>query len=101
MSRTSALVDSVERSERTSFSILPLSSKRFRWILTYLEAWNRGWSRAPKKVVMGDGAEWIWNLADLHFPGAVQIVDLFHLKKAGRGKPRPFAHGANAPHIVS
>jgi hypothetical protein len=27
----------------------------------YLEAWNRGWSRAEKKVVMGDGAEWIWN----------------------------------------
>ena len=30
----------------------------------YLEAWKRGWSRAQKKVVMGDGAEWIWNLAD-------------------------------------
>lgn len=44
----------------------------------YLEAWNRGWSRAEKKVVMGDGAEWIWNLADVHFPGAVQIVDLYH-----------------------
>jgi len=33
----------------------------------YLEAWNRGWSRAQKKVVMGDGAEWIWNLANQHF----------------------------------
>jgi hypothetical protein len=47
----------------------------------YLEAWNRGWSRAKKKVVMGDGAEWIWNLADLHFPGAVQIVDLYHARQ--------------------
>src|SRR5712671_1826975 len=47
----------------------------------YLEAWNRGWSRAAKKVVMGDGAEWIWNLADLHFPGAVQIVDLYHARQ--------------------
>jgi len=47
----------------------------------YREAWNRGWSRAAKKVVMGDGAEWIWNLADLHFPGAVQIVDLFHARQ--------------------
>jgi hypothetical protein len=26
----------------------------------YLEAWKRGWSRAEKKVVMGDGSEWIW-----------------------------------------
>ena len=47
----------------------------------YLEAWKRGWSRAEKKVVIGDGAEWIWNLADLHFPGAVQIVDLYHARQ--------------------
>jgi hypothetical protein len=47
----------------------------------YLEAWNRGWSRAQKKVVMGDGAEWIWNLANQHFPGAVQIVDLYHARQ--------------------
>lgn len=47
----------------------------------YLEAWSRGWSRAKKKVVIGDGAEWIWNLANLHFPGAVQIVDLYHARQ--------------------
>jgi hypothetical protein len=47
----------------------------------YVEAWKRGWSRAEKKVVMGDGAEWIWNLAELHFPGAVQIVDLYHARQ--------------------
>lgn len=47
----------------------------------YLEAWNRGWSHAEKKVVIGDGAEWIWNLADLHFPGAIQIVDLYHARQ--------------------
>ena len=47
----------------------------------YVEAWKRGWSRAQKKVVMGDGAEWIWNLAELHFPGAVQIVDLYHARQ--------------------
>ena len=47
----------------------------------YVEAWNRGWSRAEKKVVIGDGAEWIWNLAKQHFPGAIQIVDLFHARQ--------------------
>jgi hypothetical protein len=47
----------------------------------YLEAWNRGWSRAVKKVVIGDGAEWIWNLADQHFSGAIQIVDLYHARQ--------------------
>lgn len=47
----------------------------------YVEAWKRGWSRAERKVVMGDGAEWIWNLAHEHFPGAVQIVDLYHARQ--------------------
>jgi hypothetical protein len=47
----------------------------------YTEAWRRGWSQARKKVVLGDGAVWIWNLADQHFPGAVQIVDLYHARQ--------------------
>jgi hypothetical protein len=47
----------------------------------YLEAWQRGWNRAEKKVVIGDGAEWIWNNADVHFPGAIQIVDLYHARQ--------------------
>jgi len=46
----------------------------------YAEASRRGWSRALLKVVMGDGAGWIWNVADLHFPGAIQIVDLYHAR---------------------
>jgi hypothetical protein len=47
----------------------------------YVEAWKRGWGRAEMKVVIGDGAEWIWNLAQQHFPGAVQIVDLYHARQ--------------------
>src|SRR3954468_1664794 len=51
------------------------------WKATLLEAWKRDWSRAKKKVVIGDGAEWIWNLAEPYFPGAIQIVDLFHARQ--------------------
>jgi hypothetical protein len=47
----------------------------------YTEAWERGWSRADKKVIIGDGAEWIWNTAEQHFPGAIQIVDLYHARQ--------------------
>jgi hypothetical protein len=47
----------------------------------YTEAWHRGWEWADLKVVLGDGAIWIWNLADRHFPGAVQIVDLYHARQ--------------------
>ena len=47
----------------------------------YLEGWKRGWNRAKKKVVIGDGAEWIWNLVAEHFPDAIQIVDLYHARQ--------------------
>ena len=46
----------------------------------FTEAYQRGWNRARKPVVLGDGAPWIWNLADEHFPGAIQIVDLYHAR---------------------
>jgi hypothetical protein len=46
----------------------------------YAEAWQRGWGRAQKKAVLGDGAEWIWNQTDLHFPDATQIVDISHAR---------------------
>jgi len=47
----------------------------------YTEAYNRGWDRACIRVVMGDGSHWIWNIADQHFPGAIQIVDLYHARE--------------------
>jgi hypothetical protein len=28
--------------------------------------------------VLGDGAEWIWNLAAAHFPGAEELLDIWH-----------------------
>ena len=47
----------------------------------YAEACKRGWHRAVQKVVIGDGAEGIWNLVEVLFPGALQIVDLFHARE--------------------
>lgn len=45
------------------------------------EACRRGFDHATRQVVLGDGAPWIWNLADEYFPPAVQIVDRFHVKQ--------------------
>ena len=47
----------------------------------FREAWTRGWSRAHLRVVMGDGAEWIWKLTAEHFSDARQIVDLYHARQ--------------------
>jgi hypothetical protein len=45
------------------------------------EATRRGFERAARRVVLGDGAKWIWNLTSEHFPNAIQIVDRFHAKQ--------------------
>lgn len=47
----------------------------------YAEAKLRGIDRSGKAAVIGDGASWIWNIADECFPGAVQIIDLYHARE--------------------
>jgi len=44
----------------------------------YAEAVRRGVRDAGEAVVLGDGAPWIWTIADMHFYGAIQILDLYH-----------------------
>ena len=45
------------------------------------EACRRGFDRAARQAILGDGAPWIWNLAAEAFPAALQIVDRFHAKE--------------------
>jgi hypothetical protein len=45
------------------------------------EALRRGAAHTRQLVMLGDGAVWIWNLAARHFPGATQIVDLYHARE--------------------
>jgi hypothetical protein len=47
----------------------------------YTEAVRRGLEHAQRVIVLGDGAPWIWKIADLHFPEAIQIVDLYHARQ--------------------
>jgi len=49
----------------------------FGWQL-WAEACRRGLTDQTELVVIGDGAHWIWNLADAHFPQATQVVDWYH-----------------------
>ena len=49
--------------------------------LLYGLARQSGLEQAKQIVILGDGAPWIWNLASEHFPGAVQIVDLYHAEE--------------------
>jgi hypothetical protein len=45
------------------------------------EYYRRGLDQIRQPVVLGDGARWIWNIADQHFGAATQIVDYFHARE--------------------
>ncbi|HEU5380638.1 MAG TPA: ISKra4 family transposase [Ktedonobacteraceae bacterium] len=47
----------------------------------YTLARQAGLLRAQQVVILGDGAKWIWKLAEEQFPGAVQIVDEYHARE--------------------
>jgi len=47
----------------------------------HAEALRRGLTRKTEVVVLGDGAPWIWNLAQQYFPDAVHVVDLYHARE--------------------
>lgn len=46
----------------------------------WAEARQRHWMQAPETVVLGDGATWIWNLAEDKFFTSRQVVDWYHAK---------------------
>lgn len=52
-------------------------AQSFGWRL-WQEAVRRGVLSSDEMVVLGDGAHWIWNIAERHFPRATQIVDWYH-----------------------
>ncbi len=47
----------------------------------YALAHAAGVQRATEVVILGDGAKWIWGIAEEQFPGAVQIVDEYHARE--------------------
>lgn len=40
-----------------------------------------GWERIPMGEMLGDGAPWIWTVADAHLPGVRQTLDDYHLSE--------------------
>jgi hypothetical protein len=42
---------------------------------------ERHLTRYKKKIIIGDGAPWIWKWAEDNYPGAIQILDYFHAKE--------------------
>lgn len=47
----------------------------------FAEAVRRGLYEAKQVVTLGDAAQWIRTIREDHFPGALQIVDLYHARE--------------------
>jgi hypothetical protein len=66
--------------ESTTFVGAIERAEAFGWRM-YGEARRRGLARAQRVVILGDGAEWVKNLAEMHFPQGVSIIDLYHARE--------------------
>jgi len=66
--------------DATSFVGAIEPAEDFGWRI-YGEAVRRGLSKAQRLVVLADGAQWIKNLAQMHFPEARFIIDLYHARQ--------------------
>ena len=67
---------SIQAHDITYYSDI-LTAEQFG-ILLWATGVERGAEAAGELIILGDGARWIWDLVDLHFPHAIQIVDWFH-----------------------
>jgi hypothetical protein len=65
------------RAQSASYVTALEEAQTFGWRL-WQEAVRRGVFASAEVVVLGDGAHWIWNIAERHFPRAIQILDWYH-----------------------
>ncbi|MDQ3927923.1 MAG: ISKra4 family transposase [Chloroflexota bacterium] len=70
------------RAHSLSYVSALLEAERFGDHL-WQEAARRGVMEAEEVVVVGDGAHWIWNIAQAQFPQATQVVDWYHASEYG------------------
>lgn len=49
--------------------------------IVFAAATRAGYGKIKEVVVLGDGAQWIWNMCEELFPDAVQILDYYHLSE--------------------
>lgn len=69
--------DGVDTVHQARYVAVQEASDRFGERLYALAA-QAGVTLGGETVVIGDGAEWIWNVAAHHYPGATQVVDYWH-----------------------
>ncbi len=76
-----------ERQENSTTYVGAIESSEEFSKRLYAEAQRRGIERAKEICIIGDGAKWIWNIAEENysytgiFERAIQIIDLYHARE--------------------
>lgn len=69
--------DGIDTSANARYVAAQEPAERFGERL-YVAAAQAGVEHTDHTVVIGDGAEWIWNLAKHHYPWATEVLDYWH-----------------------
>lgn len=67
----------IDKMSQARYVAVQESSEEFGKRL-YARAALSGMAGAREVVTLGDGADWIWNQAAMHFAGSVEILDYYH-----------------------
>ena len=65
--------------------------RRLHW-----EALHGGFGRARARLVVGDGAPWLWNVAQDRWQGATELLDFYHASEHLWGLGRALNKDAEA-----
>lgn len=74
---TRCLANGELRSENIAYYVDYLSAPDFS-DLVWATGFERLVDQTDEVIFVADGAEWIWNIVNTHFPNAVQILDWYH-----------------------
>ena len=72
--------DLADGSEAKSSTVRLGSLEAFEMEL-WRKAWRMGYGEASQRAFVADGSHWLWGLVGRRFPGAVQVLDYWHLSE--------------------
>jgi hypothetical protein len=87
--------DGIDRCVKQTYTAAQRPAEAFGEQL-YAHAVTAGLRQAQETIVIGDGADWIWNIADWHHPQATQIVDYWHACQHIHGLAAVYYEGDDA-----
>ena len=79
--RVGTVVSSDRQSREHKSSTVRLRSLEEFELELQRKAWQMGYGQSVLRAFVADGSHWLWNMASRRFPGAVEVLDYWHLSE--------------------